>query len=461
MTPQLQQAIQLLTLSNLEVEAAVAAAVESNPLLEFESTEGSVSAKPEIAEEPPGADTLIAGGAGEADAPLDVDWAAETFHHDCVGDTGGSASGEAFDFERVACGQGSLCEHLIAQAGLVFSGADLVVARALIDALEETGYLATPLRDIATGVGAPIGRVERVLAIVQTFEPAGVAARDLAECLALQARAQDRYDPAMARLIGNLDVLARGDLKALRRICGVDEEDLRDMIAELRSYDPKPGCQFGSPGAAGAIVPDLFVTRTRTGWAVELNSATLPRLIVDRRYHAQLSAGGKTQKAFASECMAGANWLLKALDSRAQTILKVGTELVRVQEAFFADGAAGMRPLTMAQVAEAVGVHETTVGRVAGNKYLACERGLFALRHFFGGGVGGGDGGDASAEAVKARIRALITSEVHDATLSDDTLVELLARDGVVIARRTVAKYREACGIGSSVQRRRHKAINQ
>ena len=461
MTPQLQQAIALLALSNLEVEAAVAEEVARNPLLAFEGAEGSAPAKAEVPEEAAGADALIAGAAGDADAPLDVDYAAETFHHDSLSDSGGGGGEDGFDLERVACGPGSLCEHLLAQAGLALSGDDLVVARMLIDAIEETGYLATPLREIADRSGASMGQVERVLEIVQGFDPPGVAARTLAECLALQARATDRFDPAMARLIGNLELLARGDLKALKRICGVDDEDLRDMIAEVRSYDPKPGCRFEAGGDARTLVPDLFVTQTPKGWAVELNATTLPRLIVDRRYHARLDAGGKASRAFAAECMTGANWLMKALDSRAQTILKVATELVRHQQGFFEGGASGLKPLTLARIAEDIGVHETTVGRVASNKSLACARGVFALKYFFGSGVQAADGGDAaSAQAVKSRIRALIAAERPDAVLSDDTLVDLLRDDGVEIARRTVAKYREACGLGSSVQRRRQAALS-
>ena len=460
MTPQLQQAIGLLALSNLEVEAAVAEEVARNPLLAFEGAEGSAPPRPEVPEDVAGADALIAGGAGEADAPLDVDYGAETFHHDSASDSGGGMGVDGFDLERVPCGPGSLCEHLTAQAALAFAGTDLAVARMLIDAIEDTGYLTTPLREIADGIGAPLRQVERVLDTLQGFDPPGVAARTLAECLALQARAADRHDPAMERLLGNLELLARGDLKALKRICGVDDEDLRDMIAEVRSYDPKPGCRFGGGGDARTLVPDLFVARTRGGWAVELNAATLPRLIVDRRYHAKLDAGGKASRAFAAECMAGANWLLKALDSRAQTILKVATELVRHQEAFFASGASGLKPLTLTRVAEAVGVHETTVGRVASNKSLACARGVFPLKYFFTSGVQAADGGEASAEAVKSRIRALVAAELPDATLSDDALVDLLRADGVDIARRTVAKYREACGIGSSVQRRRQASLN-
>lgn len=462
MTPQLQQAIQLLALSNIEIEAAVAEEVARNPLLAFEASEGSAlaAARPEVPEDVPGADALIAAHAGGADAPLDVDYDAETFHHDSRSDAGGSAAGEGFDFERVACGEGSLCSHLLAKAGAAFAGADLIVAHAIIDAIEETGYLGAPLREIAAGVDAPLATAERVLAAIQDFDPPGIAARSLAECLALQARAADRYDPAMARLLGNLDLLARGDLRALKRICEVDEDDLREMIAEVRGYDPKPGCRFGDAGEAQAIVPDLFVARGKNSWTVELNAATLPRLIVDRRYHARLTASDKASKAFAAECLGSANWLVKALDSRAQTILKVAVELVRRQEGFFEGGVAQLRPLTLARVAEAVGVHETTVSRVTSNKYLACARGLFELKFFFTGSVGAADGGDgASAQAVKSRIRALIADERADAILSDDALVERLRAEGLDVARRTVAKYREACGIGSSVQRRRQKAL--
>ena len=460
MTPQLQQAIGLLALSNVEIEAAGAEEVDRNPLLAFEGEEGSAPGQARMTEDAPGADVLIVAGAGAADAPLDADWDAETFHHDCAADSGGAAPDEAFDFERVACAEGSLCEHLMAQAGLVLGGADLLVARAIVDAVEETGYLTSPLREIVDGIGAPLAQVERVLAVVQSFDPPGVAARSLAECLALQAKAADRYDPAMARLLANLELLGRGDLRALRRICGVDEEDLRDMIAELRAYDPKPGCRF-SDGGGSAIVPDLFVKRTRDGWAVELNSATLPRLIVDRRYHARLADGGRNAQAFASEALSGANWLLKALDSRAQTILKVASELVAQQRGFFDRGVSRLKPLTLARVADAVGVHETTVSRVTSNKYLSCERGTFELKFFFTSGVAGADGGDASAEAVQSRIRALIAAETPGAVLSDDMLVELLAGEGVEIARRTVAKYREACGIGSSTRRRRQNSIDR
>jgi RNA polymerase sigma-54 factor len=342
----------------------------------------------------------------------------------------------------------------------VFAAADLFVAQHLIDQIDEAGYLTVPLLDIANRLGVPLARVEAVLATVQTFDPTGVGARDLAECLALQAREADRYDPCMQRMLANLDLLARGERARLKRICGVDDEDLADMIRELRGYDPKPGCRYGG-APAPAVVPDLFVTEGREGWSIELNAATLPRVLVNRRYHAQLAHGpqDKASKAWLSDCLASANWLTKALDQRQRTIVRVATEIVKQQEAFFRHGVAHLRPLTLAKVAEAIEMHESTVSRVTSNKYLSCARGVFELKYFFTSAIQAADGGDAvSAQAVKAAIRALIAGEGAK-ILSDDTLVELLQAKGFDIARRTVAKYREALGIGSSVQRRRARAM--
>jgi RNA polymerase sigma-54 factor len=265
----------------------------------------------------------------------------------------------------------------------------------------------------------------------------------------------------MARLIDNLDYLARGNLAALRRICQVDDEDLADMIRELRAYDPKPGCRFSQSGQVDAIVPDVFVGRVGAGWAIELNGATLPRLLVNRSYYLELSDGPQTKqsRAWLSECLASANWLVKALDQRARTIIKVSTEIVKQQDGFFRHGVSHLRPLTLRTVAEAIGMHESTVSRVTSNKYLSCDRGLFELKYFFTSGIQSADGGDAvSAEAVKSQIKALIAAE-GASVLSDDQLVEQLRAKGFDIARRTVAKYREAMGIGSSVQRRRQLAM--
>lgn len=482
MTPQLQQAIRLLALSNLEIEAFVTAEVEKNPLLEAGAPVTEESAMPAPAEAQPrlsadsaGADTLIAQGQGGNDGPLDVDYAAETFIDDCPGDrqamaqglgassdAGGGFGEDGPDFDSFASAEIGLHEHLMNQARARLSGMDLLVAGHLIGQIDDAGYLEADLQQAAHDLNLPLHRVEAVLAAIQSFEPTGVGARTLSECLALQAKEADRYDPCMQVLLANLDILAKGALPHLRRICGVDEEDMADMIRELRGYDPKPGLRFGGDSAP-AVVPDLFVSPRGGGWAIEINAATLPRLLVNRSYYVQLAHGAhdKTSKAWLADCLASANWLVKALDQRQKTIIKVASEIVRQQEEFFRKGVEHLRPLTLRAVADAIEMHESTVSRVTSNKYLACPRGLFELKYFFTSSIQSADGGEAvSAEAVKSHIRALIAGEDPRKILSDDTLVDLLREKGFDIARRTVAKYREAIGIGSSVQRRRQKALN-
>ncbi|CAN5399873.1 RNA polymerase factor sigma-54 [soil metagenome] len=481
MTPQLQQAIRLLALSNLEVEGFLAEEIEKNPLLENAGGEedGPTIEReeaPEPREEPAGSDELLMGGDATGEASLDVDFGVESFHHDSVADGGGGGMDGGLGLNGASTGGGSedgpdfdgfadtsltLADHLMTQAGTAVSGADAFIAAHLIDQIDEAGYLTVPLLDIANRLGVALARVEQVLGIIHSFDPTGVGARSLSECLALQAREADRYDPAMARLIDNLDLLTRGELARLKRICGVDDEDMAGMIRELRDYDPKPGCKYGGEPMQ-AVVPDIFVAKRGIGWAIEINSATLPRLLVNRSYYIELATGpqDKASKAWLSDCLASANWLVKALDQRQRTIIKVTTEIVKQQEAFFLKGVAHLKPMTLRQVAEAIEMHESTVSRVTSNKYMSCARGLFELKYFFTSAIQASDGGDAvSAQAVKSAIRALIMAEEPKAILSDDTLVDLLNAKGFDIARRTVAKYREALGIGSSVQRRRAKAL--
>ena len=466
-TPQLRQAIQLLQHSNLELDAYLAEELSKNPLLETKSDEAgeeqpvgeSAPDENESDEAPddPGADDLIQGQADD-DRPLDMDWQSEALETDSFSDVVTSGGGEeAFDFDRVEFSASSLAEYLQAQlhgqSGVVGN-----LARILAEALEETGYLTVPLSEIAELTGAPLPSVEQALVLIQGLEPAGVGARSLAECLALQAKAADRYDPAMARLIDNLDLLSKGRTTDLKRICGVDDEDLADMIRELRAYDPKPGCQFAA-AAAEDVTPDVFVRGLRSGFAVELNQATLPRLLVNRRYYQELKSGpqDKGSRAWLSECLQNANWLVKALDQRARTIVKVVSEIVKRQQGFFERGVAAMKPMTLREVAEAIGMHESTVSRVTSNKYLLCDRGLYELKYFFGSGVASAEGDGAAAEAVKAGIKELIGAETD--ILSDDAIAGLLKQRGFDLARRTVVKYREAMGIGSSIQRRRQRKI--
>ncbi|MES3110256.1 RNA polymerase factor sigma-54 [Sphingomonas aurantiaca] len=479
MTPQLQQAIKLLALSNLEIEGFIAEEVERNPLLESSAAEDSDAPDrepvPEVRDERVAADELVAGTGDGGEPALDVDYATESHQQDSVADggsgmdgalsmTGASSGGvggeDGPDLEAFANTSLRLADHLLAQAGPAIRHEDAFIAAHLIDQIDEAGYLTAALLDVANRLGVPLVRVERVLATIQTFDPTGVGARDLGECLALQAKEADRYDPCMARLIDNLDLLARGELTRLKRMCDVDDEDMADMIRELRGYDPKPGCRYGGEPAQ-SVTPDLFVARTKAGWAIEINAATLPRVLVNRSYYTELSGGqqDKASKAWLSDCLASANWLVKALDQRQRTIIKVATEIVKQQEAFFLKGVAHLRPLTLRQVADAIEMHESTVSRVTSNKYVSCARGLYELKYFFTSAIQSADGGEAvSAQAVKSAIRALIDTEGAK-ILSDDTLVELLNAKGFDIARRTVAKYREALGIGSSVQRRRAKAL--
>ncbi|MFL6758035.1 MAG: RNA polymerase factor sigma-54 [Sphingomicrobium sp.] len=467
MTQQLQQAIKLLALNNLEIEAVIAEELAKNPLLEARPGEGAsgetvvVRTDQEFGDEaadPTGSDELIGSKLGTEDSPVDMDWREAALETDSLADVGGGPGGdEAFDFDRLEGGEAGLAEHLLAQ--LRGTGGTVGrLAEAIVRELEETGYLETPLRVIAEECEASLNEAGQALELVQSLDPPGVAARSLEECIALQARAADRYDPAMARLIANLDLLAKGRMADLRRICGVDEEDLADMVRELRAYDPKPGCRFVSKEPE-AITPDVFVRKSKGGWMVELNNAALPRLLVNRRYYTELKSGpqDKQSKAWLSECLAEANWLVKALDQRARTIVKVATEIVRQQQGFFEQGVAAMKPLTLAKVADAIEMHESTVSRVTSNKYLACDRGMFELKYFFGSGVGSEGGEGAAAEAVKAAIRSIIDEEAE--VLSDDAIAMLLKEKGMDAARRTVVKYREAMGIGSSIQRRRQRKM--
>ena len=513
MTVQLQQAIKLLTLTNVELEAFIGAEIDQNPLLDAgergdDSGDrgGEAGDRADVSaasSEPATADQLIAGGNGLADAPLDVDFAAETFHHDGPTDSidgpsrdgpgsfdGAGAIGDgsgdgAIDFDAMAAAEPSLVDLLIEQAVAAFADPiELMIARHLIDLIDDAGYLSLPppaddgdpleggtVADVAGRLDADPAVVERILNIIQRFDPAGVGARSLSECLTIQAREADRLDPAMAALLTHLDLLARGDMTNLRRICGVDQEDLSDMIRELRAYNPKPGLRYGG-GTAQSVVADVFVRRLAKGsWAIELNNATLPRVLVDRDYHATLAAApigsgangkerARATRLFLADCLTSANWLVKALDQRARTIVKVATELVKQQEAFFELGINHLKPLTLRAIAEEIGMHESTVSRVTSNKYLQCERGLFELKYFFTSGIASNDGGDAaSALAVKDRIIRLIAAESAAVPLSDDKLVDILQAEGFDIARRTVAKYREALGIGSSVARRRAKLL--
>ncbi|MDE1159886.1 MAG: RNA polymerase factor sigma-54 [Neorhizobium sp.] len=375
---------------------------------------------------------------------------------------GGDSDGD-YDLNDFVAGHVTLRDHLTQQTPFVVADrTDRLVAQYLIDQIDDAGYFLGDIADIADKIGRPQADVARVLEALQTLDPPGVFARSLGECLAIQLRQKDRLDPAMASLVRHLDLLAKRDFASLRKICGVDDEDLLDMLGEIRQLNPKPGASFDA-SPSEAISPDIVVRPASDGgWQIELNPDTLPRVLVNQTYYQTVSRnrprGGEDQN-FLSECLQNANWLTRSLDQRAKTIMKVATEIVRQQDAFLIHGVDHLRPLNLRTVAEAIKMHESTVSRVTSNKYMMTPRGLFELKYFFTVSIGSAeDGGDNhSAEAVRHRIRQLIIQELPEAVLSDDDIVLILKRGGVELARRTVAKYREAMNIPSSVQRRREK----
>ena len=486
-TPQLQQAIKLLQLSSLELDAYVEGELERNPLLQRDDREGEADGEAPAAREEAPAETAL-DRISAAQASADIDARSEDLYADAspgeraTGDGGEAAPADGFqtggqiDWSKAGSGGSfdhdgegmesalqrakTLSEHLHDQLAVAsLDAAQRAIALVLIDGVDEGGYLRVELAEVADRLGCDLGKVEAVLHRIQGFEPTGVAARSVRECLALQLAERNRLDPAMEALLDNLDLLARRDMAALRRLCGVDEEDLKDMLGELRALTPRPGAAFGGEPAA-PVVPDAVVRDGPGGiWHVELNSDALPRLLVDQRYHARVSGGARSDadKTFIADCFASANWLVRSLDQRAKTILKVASEIVRQQDGFLAFGVEHLRPLNLKTVADAIGMHESTVSRVTSNKYLATPRGVFEMKFFFTAAIQAMNGGEAhSAESVRHRIRQMIDAEREaEGVLSDDRIVEILNETGVDIARRTVAKYRESMRIPSSVERRR------
>ncbi len=466
MTPQLQQAIKLLQLSNLELATYIDGELEQNPLLERAEADGASVA----AEEP--------GAAGDAEPSQDAISHLDEDYENLWGSAGADeASGAAlggpwrvtggFDdatamVEQTPAGGIGLRDHLLNQINLeTLDPVDRVIGVHLIDMLDEAGYLSDDLSPVAQTLGCDAGRVEATLEKLQRFDPPGIFARSLKECLALQLRERDRLDSAMEILLDNLDLLAEQRIDALRTLCGVDGAELDQMLAELTSRNPKPGLAFDSE-VTQAVIPDVIVRRTPdAGWSIELNSDTLPRVLVNRRYHATIRRQAKTkeEKQYLVDRLTSANWLVRSLDQRANTILRVATALVSKQDGFFTHGVQHLRPLILRDIAEAIEMHESTVSRVTVNKYMSTPRGTFEMRYFFTNAIPNtaAAGTAHSAEAVRHRIKAVIDGEEPGDPLSDDRLVAILRGEGIDIARRTVAKYREAMRIPSSLERRRRK----
>ncbi len=470
MTPQLQQAIKLLQLSNIELAAFVEEQLESNPLLERGTGDDNRRGEEEAGR----ADAEYAEVSMDAPqaASSDIDAPAHAMDTDAsVADVGGNVdwskagSGGSFngssDYDPMenTAAEISLSEHLNAQLAMaIHDPKERMIGTYLIDHVDENGYLRADLADIAERLGVTTARIMSTLTTLQTFEPTGAFARDLRECLMLQLREKDLYDLPMSLLVDNLELLAKHDLSKLTKLCGVNKDELMSMVTSLRSLSPKPGLAYGGDMAA-AVEPDVFIRETaQGGWAVELNSDTLPRVLVNHRYFSQVAAKGSDEETqtFMSECQSNANWLVKSLDQRARTILKVSTEIIKQQDGFFAFGIDHLRPLNLKQVADAIDMHESTVSRVTSNKFMSTPRGMFELKYFFTASIPSNDGGEAySAEAVRHKIKILISEETRKTVKSDDKIVDLLRAQGVEIARRTVAKYRESMNIPSSVERRR------
>lgn len=482
MTPQLQQAIRLLQYSNLELNAFVEAELERNPLLERSDEADPINERAEGDTADQGAsaiqaEDLTALGEGSSEAAESLDTDLESIYPDAsptdLGlDLLGSwasvrqsnrLSDEDVDLEAFVAAETTLKDHLLRQMPLVVSSpVDRLIGQFLIDSLDEAGYLTEDVGSIAEKLGTSESHVEAVLTQLQKLDPPGVFARSLAECLALQLKDQGRYDPYMAALLDHLDLLAAHNLQALRRSVGVDMDELLEMIAEIKRLNPKPGLMFGSVQVQ-PVVPDILVFPGRDGsWRVELNTETLPRVLVNRSYYTIVSRSAQNsgEKAYLLDCLQSANWLVKSLDQRARTILRVAEEIVRQQDGFFTYGVQHLKPLNLRAVAEAVSMHESTISRVTSNKYMATPRGIFELKYFFTSAIPAAGSGDAhSSEAVRHRIRQMIEAETYDMILSDDMIVDRLKAEGIDIARRTVAKYREAMRIPSSVQRRRQKRL--
>lgn len=499
MTPQLQEAIKLLQMSNFELTAYVEEELEQNPLLEHDDPDrddAAPAAEPngladntsapddagidDVADNP--ADSMELANAdsmpADGDSPLDTDY-------DNVWDNGNSpaaADAGPVSYDAGSSGPGgrtdfsdidnsiesrisdtiSLRDHLTGQLNVdIQDQVNRIIGLHLIEMLDESGRLTGDLGDVAELLGCDPALVEDVLARVQRFDPPGVFARDLKECFEIQLREKDRLDPAMQTLLENLHLFEKYDRAAIMKVCRVDQEDFEEMWDDLRSLNPRPASRFEHE-VAQPVVPDILMRpHSDGGWQVELNADTLPRVLVNRQYYALVSRGVRDKKdqEYIADQLNTANWLVKALHQRATTILKVATEIVRQQDAFFVHGVSHMRPLILRDVAEAVSVHESTVSRVTSNKYMASPRGIYELKYFFSSSLSSADGGMAhSAEAVRFRIKVLCDAETADTVLSDDDIAGRLRDDGIDIARRTVAKYREAMNIPSSVRRRRIKA---
>ncbi|EFN7731794.1 RNA polymerase factor sigma-54 [Escherichia coli] len=460
MTPQLQQAIRLLQLSTLELQQELQQALESNPLLEQIDTHEEIDTR-----ETQDSETLDTADALEQkempeELPLDASW--DTIY------TAGTPSGTSGDYidDELPVYQGettqTLQDYLMWQVELTpFSDTDRAIATSIVDAVDDTGYLTVPLEDILESMGdeeIDIDEVEAVLKRIQRFDPVGVAAKDLRDCLLIQLSQFDKTTPWLeeARLIisDHLDLLANHDFRTLMRVTRLKEDVLKEAVNLIQSLDPRPG-QSIQTGEPEYVIPDVLVRKHNGHWTVELNSDTIPRLQINQHYASMCNnARNDGDSQFIRSNLQDAKWLIKSLESRNDTLLRVSRCIVEQQQAFFEQGEEYMKPMVLADIAQAVEMHESTISRVTTQKYLHSPRGIFELKYFFSSHVNTEGGGEASSTAIRALVKKLIAAENPAKPLSDSKLTSLLSEQGIMVARRTVAKYRESLSIPPSNQRK-------
>ncbi|EIH1802394.1 RNA polymerase factor sigma-54 [Escherichia coli] len=460
MTPQLQQAIRLLQLSTLELQQELQQALESNPLLEQIDTHEEIDTR-----ETQDSETLDTADALEQkempeELPLDASW--DTIY------TAGTPSGTSGDYidDELPVYQGettqTLQDYLMWQVELTpFSDTDRAIATSIVDAVDDTGYLTVPLEDILESMGdeeIDIDEVEAVLKRIQRFDPVGVAAKDLRDCLLIQLSQFDKTTPWLeeARLIisDHLDLLANHDFRTLMRVTRLKEDVLKEAVNLIQSLDPRPG-QSIQTGEPEYVIPDVLVRKHNGHWTVELNSDSIPRLQINQHYASMCNnARNDGDSQFIRSNLQDAKWLFKSLESRNDTLLRVSRCIVEQQQAFFEQGEEYMKPMVLADIAQAVEMHESTISRVTTQKYLHSPRGIFELKYFFSSHVNTEGGGEASSTAIRALVKKLIAAENPAKPLSDSKLTSLLSEQGIMVARRTVAKYRESLSIPPSNQRK-------
>ena len=466
MTPQLQQAINMLQMNNVELAELVEEELANNPLLEKDERDPEQN-------EPEQSDVETENTSDSGEGSDDIDQAFDTENQSdfdpgsSMADigAGGNAKFEDIEnsFENRMSSEKTLRDHLIEQLHVAFDdNRDRMIGAMLIDRLDEGGYLREAQDTLCEKLGCSPERLDKLLNRMKGFDPTGIFARDLAECMALQLDERGQLDAPMQTLLENLDMLGNHDFQGLADKCGVNETYLKDMIDEVRSINPKPAGEFDHLVVQTAI-PDVLMKKLPKnlggGWRVELNAETLPRVLVNNQYYTEVAktATQKKDKDYLNTQLQNANWLARAMEQRAQTILKVSAEIIEQQDAFFNYGIEFLKPLKLSDIAEEIEMHESTVSRVTTNKYIGTPRGIFELKYFFSTALVSESGTAHSSEAIKARIKTLVDEEDPKKILSDDKIVALLKEEGIDLARRTVAKYREALHIGSSVQRRKQK----